>query len=110
MGIIADLRELGGADEPGLLAELIDLFLADAPERIREVESALAAGEIKRVERAAHTLKSSSANIGAKQLSSICKQIEELARNQQSTSIAPLLADTTRCFVEAEAALRTLKG
>ena len=110
MRVIADLRELGGDDDPGLLTELIDLFLTDAPERVREVEKGLATGDIKLVERAAHTLKSSSANIGALTLSSICKRIEELARNQEKDAIKRLLAETTRSFSEAESALLSLKN
>jgi HPt (histidine-containing phosphotransfer) domain-containing protein len=109
MRVIADLRELGGDDDPGLLAELIELFLSDAPARIRELETGLASGEIKLVERAAHTLKSSSANIGALNLSALCKRIEELARNQQKDAIKSLVADTTKSFSEAEAVLQSLK-
>ena len=110
MRVIADLRELGGDEDPGLLTELIDLFLTDAPERVREVETGLATGDIKLVERAAHTLKSSSANIGALTLSSMCKRIEELARNQEKDAIKRLLAETTRSFSEAESALLSLKN
>lgn len=109
MRVIDDLRELGGSEDPGLLAELIDLFLSDAPGRLRDVEEGLAKGEIARVERAAHTLKSSSANIGAMNLSAICKRIEELARKKESAGIAPLLAEGTRSYSEAETALRALK-
>ncbi|MBL8859337.1 MAG: Hpt domain-containing protein [Planctomycetes bacterium] len=110
MGVIAELRELGGEDDPGLLVELIELFLADAPLHIQEVERSLASGDIKKVERAAHTLKSSSANIGAKNLSEICRQIECLARNQEKDQISPLLAATTQSFAEVQSALRALKG
>lgn len=110
MRVIADLRELGGEDDPNLLTELIDMFLTDAPARIREVETSLANGDIKTLERAAHTLKSSSANIGAMGLSAVCKRIEELARAQNGAAIAPLLADTTQSFAEAEAALRALRN
>ena len=110
MRVIADLRELGGDEDPGLLTELIDLFLTDAPGRVRDVETGLATGDIKLVERAAHTLKSSSANIGALTLSSICKRIEELARNQEKDAIKRLLAETTRSFSEAESALLSLKN
>lgn len=108
MRVIAELRELGGEDDPNLLAELIAMFLADAPERIREVETSLASGDIKTLERAAHTLKSSSANIGAMILSAVCKRIEEFARKQDSESIRPLMAETARAFTETETALRAL--
>src|SRR6185295_11603483 len=68
-GVIEGLRELGGAEDPGLLVELIDLYLADAPLRMAEIEQSLASGDWKLLERAAHTLKSASANIGALGLS-----------------------------------------
>lgn len=110
MRVIDDLRELGGSDDPGLLAELIDLFLSDAPARLREVEVGLAKGDITLVQRAAHTLKSSSANIGAMTLSGICRRIEELARKQDCTGIQSLLADGTRSYSAAESALRALKA
>jgi HPt (histidine-containing phosphotransfer) domain-containing protein len=110
MRVIADLRELGGADDPGLLAELIEMFLTDAPSRLRDVEAGLASSDIKLVERASHTLKSSSANIGAMNLSALAKRIEELARNRDQAAIVPLVAETTRSFAEAETVLRALKG
>jgi len=109
MRVIADLRELGGDDEPGLLTELIEMYLVDAPARLHDVEAGLASGDIKLVERASHTLKSSSANIGAMNLSELAKRIEEFARNQDRASITPLLAETSRSFTEAESALRALK-
>jgi HPt (histidine-containing phosphotransfer) domain-containing protein len=110
MHVIAELRELGGEEDPGLLTELIGMFLADAPARVHDIESGLASGDLKLVERAAHTLKSSSANVGAKKLSAVCKRIEEFARNRETAAITPLLADTTHSLSEAESELRALKG
>ena len=37
MQVIEGLRELGGEDEPGLLIEIVALFLADAPQRLGEI-------------------------------------------------------------------------
>lgn len=109
MAVIDGLRELGGEDDPGLLTELIEMYLADAPVRIREVQSALATGDIPTLERAAHTLKSSSANLGARTLSSISKEIEELARKKQTSGIAPLVAASVQALGEVETALRALR-
>lgn len=110
MRVIADLKELGGTDDPNLLAELIEMYLVDAPARLRDVEAGLASGDIKLVERASHTLKSSSANIGAMALSALAKRIEELARKSDRAAITPLLAETSKSFTEAETALRALKA
>ncbi len=110
MQVIEGLRELGGTEDPGLLLEIIGMFLEDAPQRIREIEQGLASGDIKLLERAAHTLKSASANVGAMQLSSVCKRIEEIARYSKSDGIAELIPESNKAWSDAANALRSLKG
>jgi len=110
MRVIQDLRDLGGDDDPGLLAELVGMFLQDAPQRIREIETSLENGDIKTLERAAHTLKSSCANIGAPALSAICRQIEDLARVRVTDGIAPLLNAARGNYGRVEVALKQLTG
>jgi HPt (histidine-containing phosphotransfer) domain-containing protein len=108
--VIQGLRDLGGEDEPGLLAELIDIFLEDAPQRMKDITEGLAGGDFGRVERGAHTLKSSSANIGALDLSDVCRQIVESARTHRTETLPELCASSARCLAEAESALRSLKS
>jgi len=110
MQVIRGLRELGGDDDPGLLVEVIGMFLEDAPTRIREIEQGLASGDIKLLERAAHSLKSASANVGATQLSSICRRIEEIARQERSDGIAELIPESNKAWAEAAEALRSIQG
>src|SRR5437867_8676562 len=55
MNIIRNLRELGGDDDPGLLPELIAIFLRDAPQRLGDISAGLRGGDLDRLERAAHT-------------------------------------------------------
>ena len=106
---IQGLRELGGEDEPGLLGELIDIFLEDAPERMKDITEGLATGDIGRVERGAHTLKSSSANIGALGLSDLCRRIVESSRSNQADRLPELCRASERSLSEAALALRSLK-
>lgn len=110
MKVIEGLRELGGDDDPGLLLEVIGMFLEDAPTRIREIEQGLASGDIKLLERAAHSLKSASANVGAVELSTVCKRIEEIARQEKSEGIADLLPESNKAWHAAEQALRSIRG
>jgi two-component system, sensor histidine kinase and response regulator len=110
MKVIEGLRELGGDDDPGLLVEVIGMFLDDAPTRIREIEQGLANGDVKLLERAAHSLKSASANVGAIQLSTVCKRIEEIARRHTSEGIAELIPESNKAWAEAAAALRSIRG
>ncbi|MFN0243083.1 MAG: ATP-binding protein [Planctomycetota bacterium] len=108
MKVIQALKELGGADDPRLIYELIDIFLDDAPVQMQRIEQGLATQDIKSVERAAHTLKSSSANIGALALSSVCKQIEESARKQDVDAVKPLVSTSVQKLDEVKVALKTI--
>jgi PAS domain S-box-containing protein len=71
--------EIGGGD-PAFVVELIDLFLADARSLLTQMNHALARGEADALQRAAHTLKSSSASIGAQPLAEHCDALEALSR------------------------------
>ncbi len=79
--VIECLKELGGEDDPGLFAELVDMFLHDTPERLTALQTALASDDIKEIERVAHSMKSSCGNLGAMGLADLCFQIEMAGRN-----------------------------
>lgn len=110
MEIIESLRELGGEEDPGLVVELIDLYLADAPERIREIQAALACDDFDLLERASHTLKSASANIGALQLSSLCAELESMGRSREVLDSQAHSECSAESFAEVEEALLNIKG
>ena len=105
---IQGLRELGGEDEPGLLGELIAMFLEDAPERMRDITEGLSSGDYGRVERGAHTLKSSSANIGALGLSDLCRRIVESSRTNHPERLPELCRASEQSLIDASLALRSI--
>ncbi len=70
------LRDLETVDNPGFFSDVCQQFMADAERTLQELESALARGDVKATHRAAHTLKSTSATMGAMRLSGLCKAIE----------------------------------
>jgi HPt (histidine-containing phosphotransfer) domain-containing protein len=109
MRVIESLKELGGEDDPGLVVELIGLFLDDAPKRMSDIQSSLARGDIASLERAAHTLKSSSANIGAARLSAHCKSMEELARHQKVEGLPSIVRASVQSWTELESVLRDFR-
>jgi len=108
--VIASLRELGGEDDPGLLVELIDMFLDDAPRHMGDLRRALDDDDINGVARAAHTLKSSSANMGAALFSKLCKEIEEMARNQQRGELSERVERCLSAYDDAEHALQEIRS
>lgn len=108
--VLQGLKELGGDDDPGLFLELVDLFLQDAPKRMEDIRRGLEQDDVQLVERAAHTLKSSSANIGAITLSSLCKRMEEEARERRKAGLSELYVTSRRLWPRIEAALNAARS
>jgi len=79
---LADLDQaleiLGGLEE--LLAEVLDVYLAELPGRRRALAEALARGDMAALRLAAHSLKGVSASVGARAASQAAKGLEHLAR------------------------------
>ncbi len=82
-----ELRKLGAEVETDLVSELVDLYLKDAPARLAALKEALIGGDAKTAEREAHTLKSSSAALGAQTMAAMCKEAEQLAHVSDLTAV-----------------------
>lgn len=114
-GIVIDsatiqaLQELGGDDDPGLVLELIEMFLDDASTRMGAMNAAMDQGDLDTVSKAAHALKSASANIGALTFSACCKQVEATA-NSQDTTVGGHVDQCKGMFQEVQAALNSLRS
>lgn len=80
--VIDRLRGVGGESRgAALLGRVSKLYLEQAPELLANARSALDAGDTAAVGMAAHSLKSSSANLGAMQMSARCAALEAAARS-----------------------------
>jgi HPt (histidine-containing phosphotransfer) domain-containing protein len=82
------LKRFGG---PALLREMIVLFLTAAPERIGAARAAAAAGDRHAVERALHSLKASSAQLGAMHMQRLSERGEAMARDGMDDGIAEVI-------------------
>jgi HPt (histidine-containing phosphotransfer) domain-containing protein len=76
---LARLRRTVGED-PSVLAELIDTFLADAPRLLADLRQALDRGDTAGVRLAAHSLKSNGAAFGAQAFADLCKEMEAVGK------------------------------
>ena len=72
------MDRVGGDAE--FMAELIDTYVADAPQQLEALNASLAIGDVDGLVRPAHTLKSSSASLGALRLTERCRQLELTAK------------------------------
>ncbi|WGS47726.1 response regulator (plasmid) [Burkholderia sp. JSH-S8] len=100
------LRALQRPGRPDVLTRIVDQFDLDAPRLIQGMHAAVAAGDADALRLASHTLKSSSANVGAHVLSARCREIEQLARAADVAAAAGLVAGADADFARAQAVLR----
>jgi HPt (histidine-containing phosphotransfer) domain-containing protein len=68
-------------DDPTFLRELLDTYLAETPEQLDAITAAVAADDAALLVRPAHTLKSSSATLGAMGLSALARELEIVGRS-----------------------------
>jgi HPt (histidine-containing phosphotransfer) domain-containing protein len=78
--------------KPELLARVINVYLAEAPKLVQKLKQAAWARDAREIARCAHSLKSSSANVGAMMLSRYCEDIEASARRADPEEAAKILA------------------
>lgn len=94
--MLEELREIAG-DET---TRIISIFLEDAPRLIGTLEKAAAVPDLDAMRDAAHTLKSSSANVGAMALSAAAKRVELGARARKlerpAVAVALVIAEYAR--------------
>lgn len=81
--VIDSLRAIGQSSGKDLAGKVIELYLDQAPQLIEQIGEALADKNLDQLAAAAHTLKSSSANVGALLLASQCEMLETGARNKR---------------------------
>jgi len=78
--VLDGIRELEGAGNKGFFERIVKLYLSGAPGLVEGVLAGAEKGDMDSLLLAAHTLKSSSANVGAIGLSDLCRKIEVKAR------------------------------
>jgi HPt (histidine-containing phosphotransfer) domain-containing protein len=98
------LQQLARAN-PSFMRDITGLFREDALLRIHELRDSLDNGNVETLARAAHSLKSSSGNIGAARMYSLCATIESSARQGDLEGAASMVE---QLVVELDRALRAL--
>ena len=106
--IIAALKDLN-PDDPNFLRELIDMFLQDVPERLAEIESALAKQDAALLTRAAHTIKGSSSNFGAAGLMKVSLEMEHQGKEAAFAAAAATLPALKAEFAVVTEALKQFR-
>lgn len=93
--VVASLLELGDVD---FFTELVDDFVASTRIYLDDLRSAVAAGDAEAAYKAAHTMKSSAANMGATRFSELCRGFEAAGRAGDLDSLEGAADQLTREF------------
>ena len=100
------LEVIGG--EKAALAELIESFLDEAPKLLARLKEASDNSDPESFRRAAHTMKSSARDFGAKNLAELCRDLEDRGMSGHMEGVSALVAGVDGEFQKAEAALQAV--
>lgn len=103
--ILNGLREIEGLGMPGMLSELFATYQKSGEELIANLKTGIKNQDLELIRRTAHTLKSSSYNVGAIILSGIAKEMETAVRDGKPEMLAVL---APRIFAEYERVLEAI--
>ena len=96
------------AGDPELLAELAAIFLADMPQRLLDLETAIAANDAGATFRSAHTIKGIAASMAAHPLARIAQGIEKAGRENDLALAHTQMHALTRAIDAVSGELRSL--
>jgi len=90
--VIRDLQDLQVEGEPNIVREIVSSFLNSSDSLLVELRTAFVNNDLDILQRVAHSLKSSSANVGAMRLSEFSKELELNCRNKKLTDAEELVS------------------
>ena len=88
---------------------MIDTFLADVPTLLATLRRGLEQGDAAEARRAAHTLKSNGATLGATEFAERCRELEQHAKDGRLAEASGLLAQIEQARASLERALEALR-
>jgi HPt (histidine-containing phosphotransfer) domain-containing protein len=105
---LARLRDLDPDGRAGVLPRVLRTFDHSLTQTLAALQRAGESGDLVELRRLAHTLKSSSASIGAVELSAACARLEALAREHRGELAAQALVQLLAAGTLAQVAVRAL--
>jgi len=103
--VLAELRQFQGEGELDIVQELAEAFQSETPPLLETLRQAVAEGQPEQLRRAAHNLKGSSNNLGARTMAALSAELETLGKNGTVEGAAELV---TRLEQEYQRVCRAL--
>ena len=94
-----NIRAVHREGAPKLLEKVISIYFESSPKLLQTLRDAVAGDDAaETIERAAHSLKSSSANLGATKLAALCGGLEEMARENRTEGANAILIEIEKLY------------
>jgi signal transduction histidine kinase/DNA-binding response OmpR family regulator len=100
-----NIRALQRQGAPDMVSKVIHIYLKESLKFLQTLQDAVSAKDATALQKAAHSFKSSSANVGAVGLSELCRDMEAMGRENKTDNAAPLLSDIQAEYETVLAAL-----
>jgi len=94
-----NIRALDASGASAVLERVIAIYLKSAPQLVHAMHDAEQAGDALELGKAAHSLKSSSLNVGATRLGTLCREIEAAAKADPVAAPAALATAGARPWI-----------
>ncbi|HEY6223744.1 MAG TPA: EAL domain-containing protein, partial [Gemmatimonadales bacterium] len=104
---LSGIRSFPGGER--ILESAVQAYLRESTEGLRTLRSACVAGDRDTAQRIAHTLRSSSAMLGAARLSSLYQEMEQEAASASAAQLTRRLEAIQKEYVEVERELRAIE-
>jgi len=104
------LLALIGATDLEIMTELIQIYSSDSVKLLEQLREAVVNGDSNQLAQAAHTLKSSSGNLGAHQLTHLCQLLENQGKQNNLLNSTAILAQIEVEYDQVKQVLQTLAG
>ena len=104
--VLTTLQSLQIEGEPSIVKRVIDAYLTESIPMISQMKEALSMNDGDGLKRFSHSLKSSSANVGALKLSELCGVLERNCRNNSPEDTMRLLGAVESEFANVKEALQ----
>jgi len=99
------IRALQRDNAPALLGKVIQNYLSHSPQLLQALQEAVACNDASALQKVAHSLKSSSATLGAATLAALCQDLETMAHKHSLEKAALVLSAATAEYETVREAL-----
>jgi signal transduction histidine kinase/CheY-like chemotaxis protein len=89
--VLDQIRNMQEGGQPALLQHMIEIYLETSPKQVAELGKGVGSGNAGAIQLHAHSLKSSSARLGALLLAALCHELEEMGKNSELDECSSVL-------------------